>query len=73
MIKWGFYAAFVFQLLKTYFSDVEKLANELAKQIFYVCSRCLEAARGVDQGPMQLVTALRIIEREERFIFKSFF
>uniref|UniRef100_A0A0N5AZF8 Exocyst complex component Sec6 n=1 Tax=Syphacia muris TaxID=451379 RepID=A0A0N5AZF8_9BILA len=53
-------------LLKTYFSDVEKLVNELGKQIFYVCSRCLEAARGTDQGPTQLVTALRIIEREER-------
>ncbi|VDM41488.1 unnamed protein product [Toxocara canis] len=53
-------------LLKTYFSEVEKLVNELAKQIWYICARCLEAVRGLDQGPMQLVTALRIIEREER-------
>ncbi|VDD94641.1 unnamed protein product [Enterobius vermicularis] len=53
-------------LLKTYFSDVDNLVNELGKQIFYVCSRSLEAARGIDQGPTQLVTALRIIEREER-------
>uniref|UniRef100_A0A9J2PAF8 Exocyst complex component Sec6 n=1 Tax=Ascaris lumbricoides TaxID=6252 RepID=A0A9J2PAF8_ASCLU len=53
-------------LLKTYFSEVEKLVQELAKQIWYICARCLEAVRGLDQGPMQLVTALRIIEREER-------
>ncbi|VDK45758.1 unnamed protein product [Anisakis simplex] len=53
-------------LLKTYFSEVEKLVHELEKQIFYICARCLEAVRGLDQGPQQLVTALRIIEREER-------
>lgn len=40
--------------------------QELAKQLWYICSRCLEAVRGLDQGPVQLVTALRIIEREER-------
>uniref|UniRef100_A0A0R3S2D1 Exocyst complex component Sec6 n=1 Tax=Elaeophora elaphi TaxID=1147741 RepID=A0A0R3S2D1_9BILA len=53
-------------LLKTYFLDLDKVIQELAKQLWYICSRCLEAVRGTEQGPMQLVTALRIIEREER-------
>ncbi|OZC07540.1 exocyst complex component 3 family protein [Onchocerca flexuosa] len=53
-------------LLKTYFSDLDKVIQELAKQLWYICSRCLEAVRGAEQGPIQLVTALRIIEREER-------
>uniref|UniRef100_A0A1I8EWE1 Uncharacterized protein n=1 Tax=Wuchereria bancrofti TaxID=6293 RepID=A0A1I8EWE1_WUCBA len=53
-------------LLKTYFSDLDKVIQELAKQLWYICSRCLEAVRGTEQGPTQLVTALRIIEREER-------
>ncbi|KAH7696380.1 Proable exocyst complex component Sec6, partial [Aphelenchoides avenae] len=54
-------------LLKNYFSDVEKLVQDLAKQIWYICSRALEAVRGdQDHGPQQLVSALRIIEREER-------
>uniref|UniRef100_A0AC34RL41 Exocyst complex component 3 n=1 Tax=Panagrolaimus sp. JU765 TaxID=591449 RepID=A0AC34RL41_9BILA len=53
-------------LLKSYFADVERLAQDLAKQIWYICSRALEAVQGVDNGPQQLVSALRIIEREER-------
>lgn len=60
-----------FQLLRTYFSDLDKVVQELAKQLWYICSRCLEAVRGVEQGPTQLVTALRIIEREERFSFQN--
>jgi exocyst complex component 3 len=53
-------------LLKSYFAGVEIVAAELAKQVFYIISRCLEAVRGADPGPQQVVTALRIIEREER-------
>ncbi|MCP9260184.1 Exocyst complex component 3 [Dirofilaria immitis] len=53
-------------LLNTYFSDLDKVIQELAKQLWYICSRCLEAVRSTEQGPVQLVTALRIIEREER-------
>ncbi|VDN02575.1 unnamed protein product [Thelazia callipaeda] len=56
----------MYELLKSYFSDLEKVVHELAKQLWYVCSRCLEAVCGTEQGPIQLVTALRIIEREER-------
>ncbi|KAK0428448.1 hypothetical protein QR680_010811 [Steinernema hermaphroditum] len=53
-------------LLKNYFVDVEKLVADLGKQIWYILSRSLEAVRGQDAGQTQLVTALRIIEREER-------
>uniref|UniRef100_A0A914I8A8 Exocyst complex component 3 n=1 Tax=Globodera rostochiensis TaxID=31243 RepID=A0A914I8A8_GLORO len=53
-------------LLKTYFSDVDKLVDALGKQIWYICSRALEAVQGNDSALQQLVSALRIIEREER-------
>uniref|UniRef100_A0A915EHY8 Exocyst complex component 3 n=1 Tax=Ditylenchus dipsaci TaxID=166011 RepID=A0A915EHY8_9BILA len=54
-------------LLKNYFTDVEKLVQDLAKQIWYICSRALEAVCGNEStAPQQLVSALRIIEREER-------
>uniref|UniRef100_A0A1I7SVH6 Exocyst complex component Sec6 n=1 Tax=Bursaphelenchus xylophilus TaxID=6326 RepID=A0A1I7SVH6_BURXY len=53
-------------LLKNYFAEVDKLVVELEKQIFYICSRALEAVRGENAGPQQLVSALRIIEREQR-------
>ncbi|KAL3116152.1 hypothetical protein niasHT_002276 [Heterodera trifolii] len=53
-------------LLKTYFSDVDKLVEDLGKQIWYICSRALEAVQGNDSALQQLVSALRIIEREER-------
>ena len=56
------------QLLKSYFKDVELVAQELAKQMWYIMDRCLEAVRGADPGPQQVVTVLRIIEREERFV-----
>lgn len=39
---------------------------ELGKQLWYICSRALEAVRGEGAGPSQLVSALRIIEREQR-------
>lgn len=58
-----------FQLLKNYFSDVDKLVEDLAKQIWYICSRALEAVQGNnDNAIQQLVSAIRIIEREERFV-----
>ncbi|KAI1720371.1 exocyst complex component sec6 domain-containing protein [Ditylenchus destructor] len=53
-------------LLKNYFTDVEKLVQDLGKQIWYICSRALEAVCGNEAAPQQLVSALRIIEREER-------
>lgn len=40
---------------------------ELGKQLWYIIGRTLEAVRGSDPGPQRLVTALRIIEREERY------
>ncbi len=45
---------------------MDKLAQELAKQLWYVLGRTLDTARGTDPGPQQLVSTLRIIEREER-------
>ncbi|CAD5213132.1 unnamed protein product [Bursaphelenchus okinawaensis] len=53
-------------LLKNYFAEVDKLVEELGKHVFYLCKRALEAVRGENAGPQQLVTALRIIEREQR-------
>ncbi|VDP11894.1 unnamed protein product [Soboliphyme baturini] len=54
------------KILADYFAEVAKLVEELGKQLWYIVSRTLEAVRGADPGPQQLVTALRIIEREER-------
>jgi len=60
-------------LLKNYFTDLDKLVNDLAKQVWYICSRALEAVQGNDSALHQLVSALRIIEREERFgVFVNF-
>ncbi|XP_077990215.1 exocyst complex component 3-like [Glandiceps talaboti] len=50
-------------LLKKYFADVEKLSDMLAKQLWLIMQRSLTTVR---KDPKLLVTALRIIEREER-------
>lgn len=49
-------------LLKAYFADVETLSNLLEKQLRLVMSRTLNTVR---KEPTIIVTALRIIEREE--------
>uniref|UniRef100_A0A2R5LDR3 Putative exocyst complex subunit sec6 n=1 Tax=Ornithodoros turicata TaxID=34597 RepID=A0A2R5LDR3_9ACAR len=49
-------------ILKQYFADVEKLSDELGKQIWLVLKRTLTSVR---KEPQIIVTALRIIEREE--------
>ncbi|KRY71712.1 Exocyst complex component 3 [Trichinella pseudospiralis] len=54
------------KILADYFCELFKLADELSKQLWYIIGRTLEAVRGTDPGPQQLVTSLRIIEREER-------
>lgn len=50
-------------MLKQYFADVEKLSEDLGKQIWLVLKRTLNSVR---KEPQVIVTALRIIEREER-------
>ncbi|XP_072042322.1 exocyst complex component 3-like isoform X2 [Amphiura filiformis] len=50
-------------LLKNYFADVDQLSDQLFKHIKVVLQRLLNCAR---ENPALLVTALRIIEREER-------
>ena len=46
---------------------MDKLVEDLAKQIWYICWRALEAVQGNnDNAIQQLVSAIRIIEREER-------
>ncbi|KAL3226800.1 hypothetical protein MRX96_024627 [Rhipicephalus microplus] len=50
-------------MLKQYFADVEKLSDDLGKQIWLVLKRTLNSVR---KEPQVVVTALRIIEREER-------
>ncbi|XP_038051319.1 exocyst complex component 3-like [Patiria miniata] len=50
-------------LLKQYFSEVERLSEMLFRQLKLAMHRVLNAAR---ENPAMVVTALRIIEREER-------
>jgi exocyst complex component 3 len=50
-------------MLKAYFEDVEVLSQLLEKQLRLVMSRTLNTVR---KEPTVIVTALRIIEREEK-------
>ncbi|XP_031339008.1 exocyst complex component 3 [Photinus pyralis] len=50
-------------MLKAYFADVEKLSDLLGKQLRLVMARTLNTVR---KEPTIIVTALRIIEREEK-------
>ncbi|KAK7861654.1 hypothetical protein R5R35_006569 [Gryllus longicercus] len=50
-------------MLKAYFEDVEQLSHLLEKQLRLVLSRTLNTVR---KEPTVIVTALRIIEREEK-------
>lgn len=50
-------------MLKAYFAEVETLSNLLEKQLKLVLSRTLNTVR---KEPTEIVTALRIIEREEK-------
>ncbi|XP_030762486.1 exocyst complex component 3 [Sitophilus oryzae] len=50
-------------LLKAYFADVEELSNLLEKQLVFVLARTLNTVR---KDPAVIVTALRIIKREEK-------
>ena len=50
-------------MLKHYFSEVEKLSEELGKQLWLHIRMTLNSAKN---NPTVIVTALRIIEREER-------
>lgn len=49
--------------LKQYFSDVDKLSDELGRQIWLIVRRTLTCVR---RDPQTIVSALRIIEHEER-------
>lgn len=49
--------------LKQYFSDVDKLSEELGRQIWLIVRRTLTCVR---RDPQTIVSALRIIEYEER-------
>lgn len=50
-------------MLKAYFADVQTLSDLLEKQLKLVLSRTLNTVR---KEPTEIVTALRIIEREEK-------
>lgn len=50
-------------MLKQYFADVEKMSEDLSKQLWLILKRTLNSVR---KEPQVIVTALRIIEREER-------
>ncbi|OQR73583.1 exocyst complex component 3-like [Tropilaelaps mercedesae] len=49
-------------MLKQYFADVERLSDELAKQLWLILKRTLNTVR---REPQVIVTALRLIMREE--------
>ncbi|XP_053210277.1 exocyst complex component 3-like [Panonychus citri] len=51
-------------MLRNYFSEVEKLSEELGKQLWLIIRLTLNSVR---KEPSIIVTALRIIEREERY------
>ncbi|XP_042239451.1 exocyst complex component 3-like [Homarus americanus] len=51
------------RMLKEYFADVQKLSDDLGKQVWIILQRTLNTVR---KEPTQIVTALRIVEREER-------
>lgn len=55
-------------MLKAYFADVEVLSNLLEKQLRLVLSRTLNTVR---KEPTVIVTALRIIEREEKTDYEA--
>ena len=50
-------------MLKHYFSEVEKISEELAKQLWLIIRLVLNSVR---KEPAIIVTALRIVEREEK-------
>ncbi|XP_036375131.1 exocyst complex component 3-like [Megalops cyprinoides] len=50
-------------LIRAYFGQVEALSEELAKQLWMVLQRALVTVR---RDPTMLVSAVRVIEREER-------
>ena len=50
-------------LLKEYFADVTELSTRLEKQLMFILLRTFATVR---KNPKELVTALRIIEREEK-------
>ena len=50
-------------MLKHYFSEVEKVSDELGKQLWLVFRMALSSVR---KEPALIVTALRIVEREEK-------
>ncbi|RWS26204.1 exocyst complex component 3-like protein, partial [Leptotrombidium deliense] len=50
-------------MLKHYFSEVEKISDELGKQLWLIIRLALNSVR---KEPSVIVTALRIIEREEK-------
>ncbi|XP_018493716.1 exocyst complex component 3 [Galendromus occidentalis] len=49
-------------MLKQYFADVERLSDELGKQLWVILKRTLNTVR---KEPQVIVTALRLITREE--------
>ena len=62
-LKECFVFFFIFQTLSRYFSEVQELSKELGKQLWVIIQRMLISVR---REPTLIVTALRIIEREER-------
>ncbi|KAK6734823.1 hypothetical protein RB195_018172 [Necator americanus] len=55
-------------LLITFFIKVDELVTDLSSNMWFVIGRALEMVKGSEtgSGPQELVTCIRIVEREER-------
>jgi hypothetical protein len=58
---------FIFKLVEAFFKEVKDIQKLLQSQIFVTIDRMLTVVR---KEPKQLVTVLRIIEREEMLVNK---
>ncbi|KAK6061856.1 hypothetical protein COOONC_00478 [Cooperia oncophora] len=58
----------VFKLLVTFFIKVDELVTDLSSNMWFIIGRALEMVKGSESGsgPQELVSCIRIIEREER-------
>lgn len=57
------------QSVNAYYAEVAGLGEELGKQVWMVMKRMTNTAR---RDPTAVVTALRIVEREEKYVVRCY-
>jgi hypothetical protein len=65
-----YFSIFCFKLVEQFFKPVKEIQSLLHNHIFVTIKRMLEVSK---MYPEQLVTALRIIEREEMYVLRKIF